>query len=191
MLDRGGVVADLLTPHRGHDGVRIGLLGRHQAENACVALCAVEELLGREGGQLDPAAVRRALAGVRWPGRLEVLRARPLLIYDGAHTAESAAVLAEALGDHFPGQRWTFVVGLLTRRDADAMLRALAAVGDAVVCVPVPGFEAMDPVDVAGRAERAGLAARVAGSVEAALAGTGDAAVCVTGSLYLYSQVGE
>lgn len=191
LLDRTGVVADLRTPHRTFADVRISLLGRHQAENACVALCAVEELLAAEGRHVDPDAVRRALAAVRWPGRLEVLRDAPLLVYDGAHTAESAAVLAEALRDHFPGVRWTFVVGLLTRRDADAMLRALATVGDAVVCVPVPGFESMDPARVASRAEAAGLRARVAGSVREALAKAGSVDVCITGSLYLYQQLEE
>jgi dihydrofolate synthase/folylpolyglutamate synthase len=191
LLDRAGVVADLRTPHRTFADVRISLLGRHQAENACVALCAVEELLAAEGRHVDPDAVHSALASVRWPGRLEVLHDAPLLVYDGAHTAESAAVLAQALRDHFPGVRWTFVVGLLTRRDADAMLRALATVGDAVLCVPVPGFESMDPVQVASRAEAAGLRAKVAGSVREALAKAGGADVCITGSLYLYQQLEE
>jgi dihydrofolate synthase/folylpolyglutamate synthase len=188
---RTGVVASLSTPHRCLEGVQIGLLGRHQAENACVALCAVEGLLAADGHHLDPAAARRALGNVRWPGRLEVLRDAPLLVYDGAHTAESALVLAEALRDHFPDVRWSFVVGLLTRRDAAAMLRALAGVGDRVVCVPVPGFEAMDPEEVAQRARAAGMEAEAAGSVPEALGRLGDRPTCVTGSLYLYSQIAE
>jgi dihydrofolate synthase/folylpolyglutamate synthase len=140
---------------------------------------------------LDPAAAQRALAAVRWPGRLEVLRDAPLLVYDGAHTAESAAVLAEALRDHFPETRWTFVVGLLTRRDAGAMLRALAEVGDWVICVPVPGFESMETTEVAERAEKAGLRAETAESVAEALGRLSGRPVCVTGSLYLYSQIAE
>src|SRR5262249_27856785 len=115
----------------------------------------------------------------------------PLLVYDGAHTAESAVVLAQALRDHFPGQRWSFVVGLLTRRDADAMLRSLATVGDRAVCVPVPGFEAIGPAHLAQRAEAAGLRATTAGSVAEALSQLEGAATCITGSLYLYSQLVE
>jgi dihydrofolate synthase/folylpolyglutamate synthase len=190
-IERGGVVASLRTPHQSLPDVKIGLLGRHQAENACVALCAVEALLAADGRHVVPDAVRRALHGVRWPGRLEVLRDAPLLVYDGAHTAESALVLADALRDHFPEVRWGFVVGLLTRRDAAAMLRALAGVGDRVVCVPVPGFEAMDPEEVAQRARTAGLEAEAAESVPEALERLGERPTCVTGSLYLYSQTAE
>lgn len=190
-LDRAGVVASLRTPYTLVDDVRIGLLGRHQAENGCVALCAVEQMLADTGRRIDPSAVRCALGGVRWPGRLEVIRDAPLLVYDGAHTAESAAVLAEALRDHFPDVRWSFVIGLLTRRDAGAMLRALATVGERVVCVPVPGFESMYPAEVASRARDAGLKAETSDSVEGALRRIGGAPTCVTGSLYLYSQVAE
>lgn len=187
-LDRTGISSDLATPYQALLDVRIGLLGRHQAENACVALCAVEQVLSDAGRRLDGSAVRRALETVRWPGRLEVLRNEPLLVYDGAHTAESAGVLAEALRDHFPGVRWSFIVGLLTRRDATAILRWLAEVGDEVICVPVPGFDAMEPESVAARAREVGLEARTASTVAAALA-LGRGPTCVTGTLYLYSQL--
>src|SRR6185312_6067170 len=48
---------------------------------------------------------KAALAGVHWPGRLERLGDTPPVLYDGAHTPESAAALARALAEHFPGRR--------------------------------------------------------------------------------------
>jgi dihydrofolate synthase/folylpolyglutamate synthase len=187
-LDRSGADVDLWTPHRCFEGLRLGLLGRHQAENAAVALCAAEALMADLGERLEPARVAAALAGVRWPGRLEPLADDPLVVYDGAHTPESAAVLAQALGEHFPGTDWTFVVGMLTRRDAVAMLRELARVAERIILVPVPGFDAFPPVEIAARAAEAGIPAEPAASVADALARASGAPICVTGTLYLYEE---
>lgn len=188
ILDRSGIVVDLWTPHRRFEGLRIGLLGRHQAENAAVALCAAEEILAARGQPLKGEKVAAALGRVRWPGRLELLAGDPPLVYDGAHTPESAAVLANALEEHFPETDWTFVVGMLTRRDAVAMLRELARVAERIVLVPVPGFDAFAPSDIAARAAEAGIPAEPAPSVADALARAPRSPVCVTGTLYLYGE---
>ena len=187
-LDRAGVVADLSTPHRRFEGVRIGLLGRHQAENAVVALCAAEAILADTDRRLEPDQVAAALAGVRWPGRLEILASGRPIVYDGAHTPESAAALARALEEHFAGTAWTFVVGMLTRRDAVAMLRELARVGERIVIVPIPGFDAFAPAEIAARAAEAGIPAEPAASVADALAVAPGSPICVTGTLYLYGE---
>ena len=49
-------------------GFALGLLGRHQAANAAVALAALEELR-RIGWMIPEAAVRTALANISWPAR--------------------------------------------------------------------------------------------------------------------------
>ncbi|MGH2427718.1 MAG: bifunctional folylpolyglutamate synthase/dihydrofolate synthase, partial [Candidatus Limnocylindria bacterium] len=89
-----GLVVDALTPEWELRDLRIGLLGRHQARNAAVALASLAAL--REDGErrdrllagLDEAALRRGLAEVRWPGRLELLDASRLglgrVLLDGA-----------------------------------------------------------------------------------------------------------
>lgn len=62
---------DLMAPSgRLHRSVRIGLHGRHQADNAAVALASAEALLS---APLSDEAVRLGLGRVRWPGRLERL----------------------------------------------------------------------------------------------------------------------
>ena len=70
---------------------------------------------GRPGG----------LAAVRWPGRLQVLRERPWLVVDGAHNGDSAARLAEALGECFAAGRRHLVFGTSVGKDVARMLDAL------------------------------------------------------------------
>ncbi|MGD8394824.1 MAG: Mur ligase family protein [Candidatus Eiseniibacteriota bacterium] len=95
--------------HLGHVRARLALPGRHQVRNAAVALLAAECLVAR-GWQLGN--VERALATVRWPGRLEYLprtdRARgtgldggqrPALLLDGAHNPDGARALARYLDE--------------------------------------------------------------------------------------------
>lgn len=129
-LGRSGIT----VLHPEHGRLEIGLLGRHQAHNAAVAV-AILEALDRAGlARLDPGALRVGLAGVRWPGRLELLTiqrgpATLDLLLDGAHNVDGAHVLADALGDLRPwlsGGRPTLLMGTLRDKDAAGMVDVLA-----------------------------------------------------------------
>jgi dihydrofolate synthase/folylpolyglutamate synthase len=127
------------------------LLGRHQRENATLAVAlatGVLEALGRppqpaaihsthgesRQQQADTAdvAVRAGLATVRWPGRLQVVRERPWLVVDGAHNGDSAARLAEALAECFPAATRHLVFGTSVGKDVVRMLDALLPATDRV-----------------------------------------------------------
>jgi dihydrofolate synthase/folylpolyglutamate synthase len=101
------------------------LLGRHQVDNAAVAIAVLDQLQGR-GVSLQASDVSWGVANVRWPGRFEVLRRDPVLVVDCAHNGDSAAKLAAALVEWFPGRRWTFIIGASTDKDILGILRALA-----------------------------------------------------------------
>jgi dihydrofolate synthase / folylpolyglutamate synthase len=98
-MDRHGI--EVTDPAGGT--LLVGLLGRHQAANAAVALATLDALAEAGLAAADAAATRRALAAVRWPGRMELLelpprRARggvvPDVLLDGAHNPHGAAALA-------------------------------------------------------------------------------------------------
>jgi dihydrofolate synthase/folylpolyglutamate synthase len=91
--------------------LRIPLLGSFQAENGAVAYVALQSLRG-QGLAIPEEAIIAGFAGVEWPGRFEVLsQGTPPLVADCAHNGESAARLAEALEDYFPGRPVTLVFG--------------------------------------------------------------------------------
>lgn len=73
---------------------RVPLPGLHQAGNAALALAAVEAA----GHELDPERSRVGLAGVRWPGRFQVLtRTEGTVVLDVAHNPAGARALDAAL----------------------------------------------------------------------------------------------
>src|SRR5258706_1248414 len=70
-----------------YSDISVALRGRHQRFNATVALAASE--LVHERFPIDEKVVRRGLETVRWPGRLEIMRASPTVILVGAHNLEA------------------------------------------------------------------------------------------------------
>ena len=186
----GGHLVDLYTPGSQIDDVVVPLHGAHQADNAAIALAAVEAFFARPA---DADVVRAGFAKVLAPGRFEVLRRSPLVIVDGAHNAPGAAAAAATLADEFAvdGRR-ILVLGMLAGpgRDVDALLEAFDVAGaDAVVACAPDSPRAVPPEDIAAGARRLGTQAEVAESVAAAvatalLAAEDDDVVLVTGSLH-------
>lgn len=88
------------TPARTWPAVRLNLFGGHQAANASVAVASVERLQ-QMGLTIADTAVVEALADVRWPARVEVVRRSPLVILDCAHNTASAEALVQTLRESF------------------------------------------------------------------------------------------
>ncbi len=98
--DRAPRVA-VATPRGRYGPTPLALLGAHQAHNAALAVAAADRL--RDAGMaVPPAAVAAGLAGVHWPGRVEVVSRRPAVILDTAHNVPSAEALVKTLAESFP-----------------------------------------------------------------------------------------
>jgi dihydrofolate synthase / folylpolyglutamate synthase len=189
-LALGGRMVDLKTPTTIYTDVFVPLHGRHQGDNAVVALAAVEAFFA------SPVAddiVREGLAEVRMPGRFEVLGHQPLVIVDGAHNPAGADSCAQVFFDDFdPAGRKILVVGCLRGRDPRDMLSALRADEfDVVVTATAPTPRGLPSSEIGAAARALGCDEVIeCDTVEQAcdrartLAGHDDA-VLVTGSLYV------
>jgi dihydrofolate synthase / folylpolyglutamate synthase len=133
-MDRRGVVLAA-----GGTELRVGLLGRHQAANAALALAVIEALARAGMARVDDEALRRGLAEARWPGRLELIEGRPEVLLDGAHNPHGAAALADALDElrlQLAAGRPTLLIGILRDKDVAGVLGPLhtsRALADALV----------------------------------------------------------
>jgi dihydrofolate synthase/folylpolyglutamate synthase len=183
--------------------LHVGLLGRHQAANAALAL-GIIEALGDAGIATTPwSALERAFGEAAWPGRLELLSlgpGGPDVVLDGAHNPHGAAALAAALDELRPelsAGRPTLLIGVVREKDLAGLLmplRASAALSQAAVIasrVPDtprsnepttvaqawgPGAHAIDDTDEA-------LASAIA------LARQAGGPLVIAGSLYLVGHV--
>jgi dihydrofolate synthase / folylpolyglutamate synthase len=155
------------------EGFATGLIGEHQKTNAACAVAA----LTLAGIPVDKRTVERGLKHVRWPGRFQVVKKRPLTILDGAHNPAGARVLIETLKAQFPGKKFAFVLGVQKDKDAPAMLKEFARAADEII-VTRSGNPAAAPL-VAGRRALA---------LPAALKNTSGRDRVITGSLYLIAD---
>ncbi|KGH45912.1 dihydrofolate synthase [Modestobacter caceresii] len=110
-----------------YDEVFLPLFGAHQAQNAAVALAAVEAFLGA-GSATGPVAqdvVRESFAAVRSPGRLERVRTSPAVLVDAAHNPAGMRATVEAVRESFDFTRLVGVVGCVQGKDVSGMLAEL------------------------------------------------------------------
>jgi dihydrofolate synthase/folylpolyglutamate synthase len=176
--------------------LEIPLLGRHQVENAAVAYVALETLR-THGLPIAPQAIQAGFGAVRWPGRFEIMRRQPYLVLDGAHNADSAAKLAQALNDYFPAQPVTLIFGASSDKDVDGMLRELLRPEVGVrrmILAQAVHPRAQDPEELAGRLQQAsGVNVEVRSSVAEAVAHALETAapnevVLACGSLFVVAE---
>lgn len=164
----GGRLVDLYTPCSRYDSVMLSLHGRHQADNAAVALTAAESFFG---AALPDEAVAEALAGVRVPGRFEIAGRHPLLVLDGAHNPDGAKAAAATLAQDFaPAGRRFVVVGMQDGRDPRAVLKALDVTGaELVIACTAPTARGVPAVEVSAAAHSLGADSEAVVDVGAAI----------------------
>src|SRR6478735_8892482 len=178
----GGQVVSLQGLRGRYDEVFLPLYGAHQAQNAAVALAAVEAFLG-EGQPLDDEVVRAAFAEVTSPGRLEVVRRSPTIVLDAAHNPHGAEAVGAALEDSFTFDPLIGVIGVMGDKDADGLLAAFEPHLAHVVCTQNSTDRALSADRLAETAreifgeDRVTVVPRLADAIEAAatLAEAGEA----------------
>lgn len=164
---------------------KLGIAGSHQRQNAALARAAALELR-HLGHRIDDRAIALGLRRVRWPARFEVVRGRPTIVLDGAHTKESAAALAATIRRKFPRRRIQLVFGCTSDRDPLAIAGPLLPLASAILATAASGPRSLPPSAVA--AALGGRAfTRVSDALEAARAGRD--LVCATGSMALVGEV--
>ena len=163
----------------------VGLAGAHQRWNAAVAIAA----LRAAGVEVGEEAVRSGLATVKWPGRFQ--RAGAALVVDGAHNPSATAVLVATWREIFGNVKARLVFGVLSDKNASALLHVLRAIADEVWLVPVAGARGTSVDELRPAAEAAGFTAVHTSTIEEVLAGERSerAPVLVTGSLFLAGEV--
>ena len=127
--------------------VKLGLLGRHQAENAALAAAALEDVPALAP---SPERLAAALARTRWPGRLEPVSKAPLVLLDGAHNAPACQVLAGFLERVVRPRRTHALFGALRDKNVPGMVRALRPVVDRWILTAVPNDRGLPPEQVHG-----------------------------------------
>jgi len=125
------------------------LLGRHQADNAAIAVAAVEEL----GEDVPEEAIRKGLLSAQNPGRLQVLSRDPMTLLDAAHNPAGIGSLVTSF-PLFDFERLIVVFGVLGNKDWKEMIRLLGQHADMIVVNRQKHEGAADPDAIVKEARR-------------------------------------
>lgn len=127
----------------------LALGGEHQQLNALLVFASLRvqlqdalsqdiersQALSRIATLPDPEFMRiwrLAVKKVYWPGRLQYLPAKKMIL-DVAHNPHGIATLRKALAEHFAGRRFFFVFGCFNNKNASEMLQALVKKEDRLI----------------------------------------------------------
>jgi dihydrofolate synthase/folylpolyglutamate synthase len=173
-----------------YDALTINMLGRHQVDNACHALAAIE-CLRDAGVAVEEAALRRGLEQARWEGRMERVAERPDIYLDGAHNPASAQQLAATIRDLKSSYRkLVLVIGILGDKDFRGIVGALVPLADRVVVTKPQYARALDVQTLASEVRKLHGSVASAGTIGEAIGMARDGAapddlILATGSLYV------
>jgi len=173
----------------------IPLLGHYQLDNAATAVAALEVLVGR-GFSISRDSIINGLNRVSWPGRLQILSRRPLLVADGAHNPDSAGKLRDSLEQCFNFDRAILVIGASLDKDIAGIVSELFPLFDKVIVTRSRHPRAMTPALLKAEFARHGVETQVvedvATALSQALALAGDRdLICVAGSLFVVGEAIE
>ncbi len=108
----------------------ISLFGAHQVINAATAL-AVVEALGLK--KVNKRIARQGLAKAKWPGRFEVYRKKPFIVFDAAHNPGAFRRLKNSLKELNGHYKIKMVMGTSGDKDYKSMAANIAPLVDSVV----------------------------------------------------------
>lgn len=185
-----------LTDARGPGPWReLHLWGRHQADNAALALETIA-ILQQQGVTVADEAVDLGLRAVRWPARLEVAQREPWLVLDCAHNPASIAATVEWFTTQLPARRRCLILAVSKDKDVAGIVAALAPFfAHAYLTRFASSQRSADPALLADLWRQAGGQAatirdRAADALAAAQSAARlDEALLVTGSVFLAGEV--
>ena len=130
--------AHATTTDRKYPPLRLALPGRHQLENAAVAV-AILERWSTLVGHISTEAIVTGLTECEWPARLEWLRVPPNgeLLIDAAHNPAGATALASYLQD-MGRKKLPIVFAAMADKDLTNMIGALAPIASTFIATTVP-----------------------------------------------------
>lgn len=121
---------------------RLGLNGLHQSSNAALALMTIDLVREFYSYLVDDEEISRGLQQTRWPGRLEVVAHKPLIIMDGAHNKEGMEALVGSLAKVVTKEtRISLLVGALADKPLSLMAAALRGIESKVEKIYLTTFD--------------------------------------------------
>jgi len=178
--------------------VETSLVGRHQLRNVALSIATAEELSKQGFAGITPQTIERGIRETSWPGRFQMLAARPgwpEIVLDVAHNPAGAWALRSALSERYGDRPLLFVFGAMRDKAISEMTEILFPLAERVIATRAENPRSATPEEIRQAGARTGteieLAADIATALEQARNWAGarpGAVVVVSGSIYLVGE---
>ncbi len=194
---KNGIVIDVNAPYGNYTKVEIPLLGSFQAENAALAIVAVDILAHQYNLDIDSSIINKQLQEIYFPGRMEIIQKEPTVILDGAHNPQKTTALAKSMLELYPGKKYVLICGMLGTKDAQSSITQLLPQAKRVIVsqpqvIGKPGIEATTLAKIVKNTGFQGpveIYPEVPIAIEQTLKKANiDDVILVTGSLYMLGE---
>lgn len=166
---------------------KIGLSGDYQIENALIVI----ETVKNSGYNIPYNIIYKGLEKAFFPARMEIISENPLVVLDGAHNPDGAAVLSNELKKH--NGNVTAIIGMMKDKDCDKFLKTTLEFCKNAIAVEVSGMpRSLKAEQLKEKAEKycnCIIAEDYANAIRKAIELSGDEPIFVFGSLYLAAAI--
>ncbi|MBM7870039.1 dihydrofolate synthase/folylpolyglutamate synthase [Clostridium pascui] len=121
--------------------IQLSLLGTHQLLNCSVVINAAEELQNI-GVNIKKEHIIEGLKKVKWAGRLEMLKAKPMVVIDGAHNIDGIKSLKNSINTYFKYNKFILIMGILSDKQVDDMVKVITPEASNIITVTPPSYRA-------------------------------------------------
>lgn len=126
------------------DDIKLEMLGRHQQENASIAIAALLEMMERDLVKLDVNKMIQGVEKTFWTGRIERISEDPLIILDGAHNNEAVDALVDTIRSNYSDKKITVLFSAVKGKPLDTMVYKIGMLADTFNVTEFDFFKAED-----------------------------------------------
>lgn len=126
------------------DDIKLEMLGRHQQENASIAIAALLEMMERDLVKLDVNKMIQGVEKTFWTGRIERISEDPLIILDGAHNNEAVDALVDTVRSNYGDKKITVLFSAVKGKPLDTMVYKIGMLADTFNVTEFDFFKAED-----------------------------------------------
>jgi dihydrofolate synthase/folylpolyglutamate synthase len=173
---------------------RLRLVGTYQLQNAAVVITVVERLRTK-GWKISDTALHKGLMETVWPARFEIVHRNPWVVVDGGHNPQCADCVAENLRVYFPGQKATFVTGVMADKNSADMFNKILPLAKRMFTVTPDNPRALPAGELAAyflalNVQDVTNCDTIEQGIDTAMAGESDnGLICTFGSFYITGTV--
>jgi dihydrofolate synthase/folylpolyglutamate synthase len=183
----GGQALTLRIGDDRYEDIFLPMFGEQFARDATLGAAAARALIGDR--PLSEDLMTEAFVNIKVPGRMEVVRRRPLVVLDGAHNPAAARALTEAMAQSFVWDKLRLIVSVMENKDIAGVLEPLVDLADDVIVTRNDSPRAASVEQLADAVRALGADVQTVPNVSDAISVAMERAeesdaILVTGSLY-------